>query len=186
MNYDVFVKSKFFSNQVESLFRKYHKRVAVLSKQKLRPTAIAVKDKVLSAMAISALPDPMVAGGHSSHMHSGTVMKEEEEVCPICLSDLVEGESMTLCREGCHNRLHHHCMAVCKYFYYYCFCCFYCFNFCCCCCWIFLFVVLLMFLPVWSIYILRIGKSQGTNIINILLSFLNFKIDFLPNSRWWL
>lgn len=59
-----------------------------------------------------ALPNPLVAGGHSSH--SNSLGKEEEEVCPICLSDLVEGESMTLCREGCQNRLHHHCMAVCK------------------------------------------------------------------------
>jgi len=98
--------------QVESLFRKYHKRVAVLSKQKLRPSTLAIKDK-LSSSAHSALPDPLVAAGHSSHSNYNS-MKEEEEVCPICLSDLVEGESMTLCKEGCQNRLHHHCMAICK------------------------------------------------------------------------
>ncbi|XP_057298796.1 mitogen-activated protein kinase kinase kinase 1-like isoform X2 [Hydractinia symbiolongicarpus] len=92
--------------EVESLFRRYHKRIELLSKQNV--TGINSKLKV--PMMHGALPNPLVAGGHSSH--SNSLGKEEEEVCPICLSDLVEGESMTLCREGCQNRLHHHCMAV--------------------------------------------------------------------------
>ena len=96
------------------MFRKYHKRLAVLSKQKLRPATLAVKDKVLTSTSVSALPDRLFAAGHSSHGNNVGI-KEEEEVCPICLSDLVEGESMSLCREGCHNRLHHHCMAVCEF-----------------------------------------------------------------------
>lgn len=95
--------------KVESLFRKYHKRVEVLLKKKLRqPTSLSVKSKLHEA-----LPDPLVAGGHSSHCLS--LGKEEEDVCPICLSDLVDGESMTVCHEGCKNQLHHHCMAVCKF-----------------------------------------------------------------------
>lgn len=59
----------------------------------------------------TALPNPLCAGGQSSHATS-SLTKEEEEVCPICLSELVDGESMTVCKEGCENRLHHHCMAV--------------------------------------------------------------------------
>ncbi|XP_066914718.1 mitogen-activated protein kinase kinase kinase 1-like isoform X2 [Clytia hemisphaerica] len=94
--------------EVESLFRKYHKRLALLTKQKVRPSTLAVKDK--TSTSISPLPDPLHAAGHTTHGHH--TVKEEEEVCPICLSDLVEGESMTLCKEGCQNRLHHHCMAV--------------------------------------------------------------------------
>lgn len=93
--------------KVETLFRKYHKRVEVLSKKKDRQQTLSVKSKFHDL-----LPNPLVAGGHSSH--GFTLGKEDEEVCPICLSDLVDGESMTLCREGCQNRLHHHCMAVCK------------------------------------------------------------------------
>ena len=40
---------------------------------------------------------------------------EEEEVCPICLLEMVDGESLLTCKEGCHNRLHLHCLKVCKY-----------------------------------------------------------------------
>ena len=98
-------KSRFL--KVEGLFKKYHQRIASLSKRKVES---ASKGKIPSMHG--ALPDPLVAGGHSTH--ANTSSKEVEEVCPICLSDLVEGESMIVCREGCQNRLHHHCMAVCK------------------------------------------------------------------------
>lgn len=40
--------------------------------------------------------------------------REDEEVCPICLLEMVEGESLTSCQDGCHNRLHQHCMEICK------------------------------------------------------------------------
>lgn len=78
----------------------------MLSKQKTNLSETKCKQALQSA-----LPNPLVAGGQSSHVMNA---KEEEEVCPICLSDLVDGESMTICREGCENRLHHHCMSVCK------------------------------------------------------------------------
>ena len=35
-------------------------------------------------------------------------------MCPICLLEMVEGESLTSCQDGCHNRLHQHCMEICK------------------------------------------------------------------------
>ena len=40
--------------------------------------------------------------------------REDEEVCPICLLEMVEGESLTSCQNGCNNRLHQHCMEICK------------------------------------------------------------------------
>ena len=40
--------------------------------------------------------------------------REDEEVCPICLLEMVEGESLTSCQDGCSNRLHQHCMEICK------------------------------------------------------------------------
>ena len=43
--------------------------------------------------------------------------REDEEVCPICLLEMVEGESLTSCQDGCNNRLHQHCMEICKLFY---------------------------------------------------------------------
>ena len=42
------------------------------------------------------------------------VAKDEEETCPICLLEMVEGESLTECVDGCQNKYHHHCVAVCK------------------------------------------------------------------------
>lgn len=38
---------------------------------------------------------------------------EDEDICPICLLEMVEGESLTVHINGCGNSLHHHCMAIC-------------------------------------------------------------------------
>lgn len=38
---------------------------------------------------------------------------EEEDVCPICLNELDEGEDLITCRR-CVNRLHQHCMDICE------------------------------------------------------------------------
>uniref|UniRef100_A0A6A7FYB0 Mitogen-activated protein kinase kinase kinase 1-like n=2 Tax=Hirondellea gigas TaxID=1518452 RepID=A0A6A7FYB0_9CRUS len=38
--------------------------------------------------------------------------EEDEAQCPICLTVMVEGESLVACESGCRNLLHHHCMAV--------------------------------------------------------------------------
>lgn len=40
---------------------------------------------------------------------------EEEQMCPICLLDMLDEESLTVCEEGCRNKLHHHCMSICEY-----------------------------------------------------------------------
>jgi mitogen-activated protein kinase kinase kinase 1 len=38
--------------------------------------------------------------------------EEEEDSCPICLLEMVEGESVTECVLGCQNKFHHHCIAI--------------------------------------------------------------------------
>ena len=39
---------------------------------------------------------------------------EEDEMCPICLLEIVEGEDLVECVNGCHIALHRHCMEICK------------------------------------------------------------------------
>ena len=38
---------------------------------------------------------------------------DEEDVCPICLNELDEGEDLITCHR-CGNRLHQHCMDICE------------------------------------------------------------------------
>jgi len=45
---------------------------------------------------------------------SATAADDEETRCPICLIEMVDGESLTVCVNGCQNRLHHHCIARCE------------------------------------------------------------------------
>ncbi|XP_074643836.1 mitogen-activated protein kinase kinase kinase 1-like [Tubulanus polymorphus] len=37
---------------------------------------------------------------------------DEEEICPICLLEMIDGESLVKCDQGCQNKLHHHCIAI--------------------------------------------------------------------------
>ena len=39
---------------------------------------------------------------------------KEEDVCPICLNELDEGEDLLIC-PGCSNHLHQHCMDICEW-----------------------------------------------------------------------
>lgn len=48
---------------------------------------------------------------HTTSIHPSNI-KNEEDLCPICLLDMVDGESLVTCSTGCRNRLHHHCMAI--------------------------------------------------------------------------
>ena len=41
-------------------------------------------------------------------------VEEAEDVCPICLNELDEGEDLLVC-SGCHNHLHQHCMDICEW-----------------------------------------------------------------------
>lgn len=46
---------------------------------------------------------------------------KEEDICPICLNELDEGEDLLIC-PGCNNRLHQHCMDICEDLYKYLMC----------------------------------------------------------------
>ena len=39
--------------------------------------------------------------------------KGEEDICPICLNELDEGEDLLICPQ-CTNHLHQHCMDICE------------------------------------------------------------------------
>ena len=39
---------------------------------------------------------------------------KEEDICPICLNELDEGEDLLKC-PGCCNHLHQHCMDICEW-----------------------------------------------------------------------
>ena len=100
--------SLMFSLKVESLFRTYHKRLAKLAKGKRQPITDGSKK--------SSQQTEVASTSQSSSSGSNSLPKEkdDDETCPICLLEMVEGESMTICTEGCLNKLHHHCMSICK------------------------------------------------------------------------
>jgi len=47
-------------------------------------------------------------------METGIDSDEEDDICPICLLEIVEGEDLVECINGCHIELHRHCMEICK------------------------------------------------------------------------
>jgi hypothetical protein len=44
-----------------------------------------------------------------------SIKDEEEQMCPICLLGMLDEESLTVCEDGCRNKLHHHCMSICMW-----------------------------------------------------------------------
>lgn len=76
----------------------------------------------LSIVHVSFLMQDVIVEGTWSSSSSSSDMSNEldngshgdEDMCPICLLEMLDGESMVECREGCHNRLHHHCLAICE------------------------------------------------------------------------
>ena len=53
--------------------------------------------------------------GDAEHQEvdAGAGSEREEDICPICLNELDEGEDLLIC-PGCSNHLHQHCMDICK------------------------------------------------------------------------
>ena len=51
-------------------------------------------------------------GGGEEGERGESDKSEEEDVCPICLNELDEGEDLITCHR-CGNRLHQHCMDIC-------------------------------------------------------------------------
>ncbi|XP_045158733.2 mitogen-activated protein kinase kinase kinase 1-like [Mercenaria mercenaria] len=89
--------------EVETLFRAYNeKRTLKIEAQKLRRS-------FRPSPNTSRVPSPeeTVAPSESD---AGSV-REEDDTCPICLLEMLEGESLLKC-DGCQNKLHHHCITV--------------------------------------------------------------------------
>ena len=56
-----------------------------------------------------------VFNGSASNQQAADVESDDEdEICPICLLEIVEGEDLVECVKGCHIELHRHCMEICK------------------------------------------------------------------------
>ncbi|KAL4617631.1 mitogen-activated protein kinase kinase kinase 1 isoform X1 [Arapaima gigas] len=92
--------------EVESLFQKYHNRRSSRIKAPSRSTI----QKFVSRMSNS---HTTCASSTSTSSNENSSMKDEEEqMCPICLLDMLDEESLTVCEEGCRNKLHHHCMSI--------------------------------------------------------------------------
>uniref|UniRef100_A0A673Y7G5 Mitogen-activated protein kinase kinase kinase 1 n=1 Tax=Salmo trutta TaxID=8032 RepID=A0A673Y7G5_SALTR len=92
--------------EVESLFQKYHNRRSSRIKAPSRNTI----QKFVSRMSNPHTTCPSSNSGASSN--DSSLKDEEEQMCPICLLDMLDEESLTVCEEGCRNKLHHHCMSI--------------------------------------------------------------------------
>ncbi|XP_067889579.1 mitogen-activated protein kinase kinase kinase 1 isoform X1 [Heterodontus francisci] len=91
--------------EVESLFQKYHSRRSSRIKAPSRNTI----QKFVSRMSNS---HTSASSSTSSSSAEHSLKDEEEQMCPICLLDMLDEESLTVCEEGCRNKLHHHCMSI--------------------------------------------------------------------------
>nr|XP_055062777.1 mitogen-activated protein kinase kinase kinase 1-like isoform X1 [Misgurnus anguillicaudatus] len=91
--------------EVESLFQKYHSRRSSRIKAPSRSTI----QKFVSRMSNS---HTSCTSSTSPSSNESSVKDEEEQMCPICLLDMLDEESLTVCEDGCRNKLHHHCMSI--------------------------------------------------------------------------
>uniref|UniRef100_H3AF69 Mitogen-activated protein kinase kinase kinase 1 n=1 Tax=Latimeria chalumnae TaxID=7897 RepID=H3AF69_LATCH len=91
--------------EVESLFQKYHNRRSSRIKAPSRNTI----QKFVSRMSNSHTSS---SSSTSTSSNENSMKDEEEQICPICLLDMLDEESLTVCEEGCRNKLHHHCMSI--------------------------------------------------------------------------
>ncbi|XP_060751619.1 mitogen-activated protein kinase kinase kinase 1 isoform X1 [Tachysurus vachellii] len=91
--------------EVESLFQKYHNRRSSRIKAPSRSTI----QKFVTRMSIT---HTSCNSSSSPSSNESSMKDEEEQMCPICLLDMLDEESLTVCEEGCRNKLHHHCMSI--------------------------------------------------------------------------
>ncbi|KAJ8371601.1 hypothetical protein AAFF_G00306870 [Aldrovandia affinis] len=92
--------------EVESLFQKYHNRRSSRIKAPSRNTI----QKFVSRLSYPHTSCASITSASSNE--SSSLKDEEEQMCPICLLDMLDEESLTVCEEGCRNKLHHHCMSI--------------------------------------------------------------------------
>ncbi|MXQ81144.1 hypothetical protein E5288_WYG012816 [Bos mutus] len=93
--------------EVESLFQKYHSRRSSRIKAPSRNTI----QKFVSRMSNS---HTLSSSSTSTSSSENSIKDEEEQMCPICLLGMLDEESLTVCEDGCRNKLHHHCMSICR------------------------------------------------------------------------
>ncbi|XP_064128199.1 mitogen-activated protein kinase kinase kinase 1 isoform X2 [Loxodonta africana] len=91
--------------EVESLFQKYHSRRSSRIKAPSRNTI----QKFVSRMSNS---HTLSSSSTSTSSSENSIKDEEEQMCPICLLGMLDEESLTVCDDGCRNKLHHHCMSI--------------------------------------------------------------------------
>ncbi|XP_033738127.1 mitogen-activated protein kinase kinase kinase 1-like isoform X2 [Pecten maximus] len=104
---DPLLGSKTLKNyEVESLFRDYHEKISsrIQNRKEERQKQLKKIEEQAGTPSTDSTPAP-------SETDLGS-QKEEDDTCPICLLEMLEGESLLKCEDGCQNRLHHHCIAV--------------------------------------------------------------------------
>ncbi|XP_022109851.1 mitogen-activated protein kinase kinase kinase 1-like isoform X2 [Acanthaster planci] len=96
--------------EVEALFKNYQARQ---NKRLKRSTKSTSQRERKSSHDASATPATTSSGTNSLNSTSSSDQSnKEEDLCPICLLEMVDGESLVVCQDGCRNRLHHHCVAI--------------------------------------------------------------------------
>lgn len=99
--------------EVESLFHNYQQRRN--SRVNVPPQDDIRKDVVQPRCRSGSRSTPQSESSSQCVVPSvpaSDVKPAEEETCPICLLEMVDGESLVACVTGCRNKLHHHCMAI--------------------------------------------------------------------------
>ncbi|XP_021916441.1 mitogen-activated protein kinase kinase kinase 1-like isoform X2 [Zootermopsis nevadensis] len=97
--------------EVESLFHNYQERRNL----RVNVPPDDMRKDVLQPHCGSSRTTPQSESSSFSVTESvpaSDVKPAEEELCPICLLEMVDGESLVVCITGCRNKLHHHCMAI--------------------------------------------------------------------------
>ncbi|XP_071799794.1 mitogen-activated protein kinase kinase kinase 1-like [Asterias amurensis] len=96
--------------EVETLFRNYQARQKTRLKRSSSKATNQQQRKSSNEGSVE-MTSSTCTGSSDSTMNSDQCNKEED-LCPICLLEMIDGESLVVCQDGCRNRLHHHCVAI--------------------------------------------------------------------------
>ncbi|KAL5017293.1 hypothetical protein ScPMuIL_006882 [Solemya velum] len=97
--------------EVETLFRSFHhKRTSRIKNRSPENTQhqSRLPSPQPADLSDPGSPEPLDTNPESD---AGSA-REDDDTCPICLLEMLEGESLLKCENGCQNRLHHHCITV--------------------------------------------------------------------------
>ncbi|XP_023590753.1 mitogen-activated protein kinase kinase kinase 1 isoform X3 [Trichechus manatus latirostris] len=113
--------------EVESLFQKYHSRRSSRIKAPSRNTIQKFVSRMSNSHTLSSSSTSASSSENRNFNLSNSqdfmtvshsivvkncIKDEEEQMCPICLLGMLDEESLTVCEDGCRNKLHHHCMSI--------------------------------------------------------------------------